>query len=120
MLKCNERKKINPRWFRHRISIKNDVETIDNLGGVSEVEETLANVYADIVPMKQHEKIMYNKLDSQVVYKMIIRYLDVFSDPLTSVKYKIIYDDKIYEIVEAFDLFEDKRFVKIICHQVQS
>lgn len=121
MNKCGTFKKINFRSdAKHKITITQRSETLDDLGGIAISEATLATIWAIIEPIKQSERVKYDKLDSEVTHKIIVRYDSIFADPLTAVKYRINFGSRVFEVHQAIDYFEDNRFVEIVANEVQS
>ena len=108
------------RMARHKIDITQRVEAAGDYGGVQISESTLKSVWAIVRPMKQFEKQMYKKLDSQVVHKIIVRYDPIWVDPLASVKYRITFRSRTLEIHQAIDPLENQRFIEIVANEVQS
>ena len=121
MSKCNAFKKLNFRAnAKHRISIESPTETAGDMGGFYTEWSELASMYAIIEPMKQFERQQYSKLGSEVSHKITVRYQTIFDNPLDSVKYRIIFKNRKFEITEAIDLFEDNKYVQIIANEVLS
>jgi len=121
MNKCNKYKKINFKHnAKHSITVQNSIETGGDMGGFSRVWSNLATMYAIIEPMKQFEGFQYNSMSSNVSHKIIVRYQSIFADPLESVKYRIIFNSRQFEIVEAINLFEDNKYIRIIANEVNS
>jgi len=121
MSKCSTFKKINFRSdAKHKIVITERSETPGDMGGTAISESTLATLWAIIEPMKQFEKTQFDKLDSEVTHKIIVRYSSIFANPLNAVKYRINFGSRIFEIHQAIDYFEDNRFVEMIANEVQS
>lgn len=121
MNKCDYCKKIDfIKNAHHCITLQSVAETSDAMGGYSGVWSDIATIRAVIRPVKQFEKIQYGKMDSEVTHEIIVRYQSIFSNPLTSVKYRINFKNRQLEIVEAINLFEHNRYVKIIANEVLS
>jgi head-tail adaptor len=121
MDKCDVYKKIDfVKNAKHSIVVQNATEVISDMGEYSVSWINIATIRAVIRPVKQFEKMQYNKMDSEVTHEIIVRYQSIFSNPLTSVKYRILFSNRQLEIKEAINLFEDNKFVKIIASEVQS
>jgi SPP1 family predicted phage head-tail adaptor len=121
MNKCDYYKKIDfVKNAKHSIVIQNVTETINSMGDYSHTWVDLATVRAVIRPVKQFEKMQYGKMDSELTHEIIVRYQSIFNNPLTSVKYRIIFNSRQLEIKESVNLFEDNKFVKIIASEVFS
>lgn len=121
MNKCDYYSKINfIKNAIHSIAVQSVAEASDAMGGYSGVWSNIATMRAVIRPVKQFEKIQYGKMDSEVTHEIIVRYQSIFSNPLTSVKNRIIFKNRQLEIIEAINLFEDNKYVKIIASEVLS
>lgn len=121
MSRCKTYRDLNFRTnAKHRITIQSVTETVGDMGGFETSYSDLTSMYAIIEPMKQIERTQYAKLDSEVSHKITVRYRSIFSDPLETVKYRIIFKNRQFEITEAIDLFEDNKYVRIIASEVQS
>lgn len=121
MNKCDYYKKINfIKNAKHTIVIQNATELTSGMGDFSNSWIDIARISAFIRPVKQFEKMQYGKMDSEVTHEIIVRYQSIFSNPLTNVKYRIIFNARQLEIKEAINLFEDNRYVKIIANEVLS
>ena len=121
MNKCATFKKIDfKNNAKHRISVEQSTETVGDMGGFETSWAEIASMYAIIEPMKQIERMQYNKLDSEVSHKIIVRYQGIFSDPLVAAKYRIIFKSRRFEITEAVNLFEDNKYVRIVASEVLS
>jgi SPP1 family predicted phage head-tail adaptor len=97
---------------KHRITIRSATETVGDMGGFKTEYSDLASMYAIIEPMKQIERTQYSKLDSEVSHKITVRY--------QSMKYRIVFKGRQFEVTQAIDLFEDNRYVRIIASEVLS
>jgi SPP1 family predicted phage head-tail adaptor len=121
MNKCDAYQKIDfVKNAKHSITIQSVTETVSVMGEYSISWSDIATIRAIIQPMKQFEKMQYNKMDSEVTHEIIVRYQSIFSNPLTSVKYRILFNSRQLEIKEAINLFEDNKYVKIIANEVLS
>jgi SPP1 family predicted phage head-tail adaptor len=121
MNKCDAYKKIDfIKNAKHSIVIQSVTETVSDMGEYSVSWENISTIRAVIRPVKQFEKMQYNKMDSEVTHEIIVRYQSIFSNPLTSVKYRILFNNRQLEIKEAINLYEDNKYVKIIANEVQS
>jgi SPP1 family predicted phage head-tail adaptor len=121
MSKCDFYKKIDfIKEAIHSITVQSVSETSSVMGDFTNSWSNLATMRAIIKPVKQFEKMQYNKMDSEVTHEIIVRYQSIFSNPLTSVKYRILFNNRQLEIKEAINMFEDNKFVKIIANEVQS
>ena len=121
MSKCKTYKDLNFRMnAKHRITIRSAIETVGDMGGFKTEYSDLASMYAIIEPMKQIERTQYSKLDSEVSHKITVRYQSIFDDPLDTVKYRIVFKGRQFEVTQAIDLFADNRYVRIIASEVLS
>jgi SPP1 family predicted phage head-tail adaptor len=121
MSKCDDYTKINfTKEAKHTITVQSVTEASGNMGDYSASWSNLATMRAIIKPMRQFERIQYGKMDSEVTHEIIVRYQSIFSNPLTSVKYRIMFNSRQLEIKEAINLFEDNVYVKIIANEVLS
>lgn len=121
MNKCDYYSKINfIKDAKHKIIIQNATEVSSDMGEFSTSWIDIATIRAVIRPVKQFEKMQYGKMDSEVTHEIIVRYQSIFSNPLTSAKYRINFNNRQLEIKEAMNLFEDNKFVKIIASEVLS
>lgn len=121
MNKCDLYKKIDfIKNAKHSIVIQSATESVGSMGDYATVWADIATIRAVIRPVKQFEKMQYNKMDSEVTHEIIVRYQSIFSNPLTSVKYRILFNSRQLEIREAINLFEDNKYVKIIANEVLS
>lgn len=121
MNKCDYYKKIDfIKNAIHSITVQSVSETLDAMGGYSGVWSNISTMRAVIRPVKQFERIQYGKINSEVTHEIIVRYQSIFSNPLTSVKNRIIFNNRQLEIIEAINLFEDNKYVKIVANEVLS
>lgn len=119
--KCETYRKINfTMSAKHIIDIMQPTETQGVMGGFDVAWVKLASVRAVIIPMSQQETFRYDKLDSRVKHKIYVRYQSIFSNPLVTVKYHIIFNNRRFEIIEAINLYEDDKLVRIIAMEVLS
>lgn len=121
MNKCDYYKKIDfIKNAKHSIIIQSVAETVNNMGDYSVVWSNIATIRAVIRPVKQLERMQYSKMDSELTHEIIVRYQSIFANPLTSVKYRIMFNSRQLEIKECINLFEDNKYVRIIANEVQS
>lgn len=119
MDKCKAYKKICfSKNAKHVISLQSHAEVIDEYGGIERSWSELASMRAIIEPMSQSEAFRYTGQNSEVTHKIYVRYQSLFSNPLQTVKYRIVFKTRVFEINEAINLFEDNQYVKIIANEV--
>lgn len=88
--------------YRHKMFIKEKVQTLDPVGQPIEGWETIAEVYASIDPIRGKEYWGNNQLQNEVTHRIKIRYI-----PGIDPSMKIFFRDRIFDI-EVIRDFEEK------------
>lgn len=101
-----------PGDLKHRITIETRAQADDGVGGFAETWSTFATLWSSIVPMRGTERFASEKLEHDVTHKITIR----FRDDITTAM-RISYETRIFKILGAIDLKEEKRWLELSCEE---
>jgi len=101
--------------LRHRISIERAIETQDSSYNEAMLQWVLfAEVSASINPLSGRELIRAKQVELEVDTEVIIRYLDGLSP-----KMRIVYRDRVFEILSVINTEERNRELRLLCSEVK-
>lgn len=81
-----------------RVSLQVVTQTPDGQGGYTEAWVTVANVWADIVPVSGYERMEAMKLESPLSHKVTLRYY-----PGITTKHRILWEGRVLQIKEVIN-----------------
>lgn len=95
-----------------RISICEYTTIEGRLGNDKAVLKELFKRWAEITPLKNKEQIVDYHDQSDLVYKIIIRYFEGLSD-----KHYIVYKKRVFNITSFIDINMQHNFYEILCKE---
>jgi len=84
---------LDPGRLRHRVEIQKQRQSRDSEGGVVVAWEKVATVWAGIEPLSAREKLMADQVQSELVARIVIRYMDGIDSSM-----RIKHGSKVYNI----------------------
>ena len=60
--------------LRQRLTLQREVRTPDDAGGYARSWEDVADVWAEIIPVRGNERLFGHQLQSEVSHKIMLRY----------------------------------------------
>lgn len=101
--------------LRHRISIQRVIETQESSYNEPTGQWVLfAEVSASIVPLSGRELIRAKQVELETDTEITIRYLDGLSP-----KMRIVYRDRVFEILSIINTEERNRELRLLCSEVK-
>lgn len=101
--------------LRHRISIERAIETQDSSYNEPTSQWVLfAEVSASISPLNGRELIRAKQVELKTDTEIMIRYLDGLSP-----KMRIVYRDRVFEILSIINTEERNRELRLLCSEVK-
>lgn len=101
--------------LRHRISIERAIETQDSSYNEAVIQWVLfAEVSASIIPLSGRELIRAKQVELETDTEITIRYLDGLSP-----KMRIMYRDRVFEILNIINTEERNREIHLLCSEVK-
>jgi SPP1 family predicted phage head-tail adaptor len=104
---------MNPGDLRHRITIQRAHEQPDNLGGMTTVWETEAEVWAAIWPVSAREVVSNAQLVGQVSHRVRIRYLEGVAPRM-----RILFGARTLNILSVVNPEERNELLDLICMEL--
>lgn len=101
--------------LRHRISIERAIETQDSSYNEAVLQWVLfAEVSANIIPLSGRELIRAKQVELETDTEITIRYMDGLSP-----KMRIVYRDRVFEILNIINTEERNREIRLLCSEVK-
>lgn len=101
--------------MRHLVEIQKSHEYCNSDGSIAATWETLAYVWAEIVPLSGSEDYVAQGLSASVVYRISTRYFKALESIVP--KMQIVYGDRTFEIVAVRNLDERDRWLVMNCQE---
>lgn len=101
--------------LNRRIKVEQLIEERDSFGGVVGEWIQTGMVWAKVEQMMGGEGIDDNQVKATQKYRFVIRFY-----PSLSPKHRIVYMDKVFEIISVRDIVDRHRFTEIICKEVKN
>ena len=96
--------------MRYEVQLQKPTNTIDTGGGLTEAWSTLANLWADIKPLRGAETYRQGQVQEKTTHLITIRYRrDIGTN------YRILYDSDNYNIKYIKNLDNRDRFLELEC-----
>jgi len=94
---------------KHRITIQSRSEATDVYGGSDTTWATQSTVWADITPLSGREVYQQEQKQSRVSSKMLIRYQSALKNTVTTAKFRVSYDGRIFPVDYIRNLDSDMK-----------
>ena len=99
--------------LRHRITIEEKNYTSDGLGGQVEAWQEVLSCWANIKPVRMTEAYLAQQVGAEISHRVTIRYCSEIKAGM-----RVIYGDRIFNIVGVIDEEERKRFLTLTCKEM--
>ncbi len=93
-----------------RIAIQAVSRAGDGQGGSDETWAEVAQVWAQIEPIKGYERMQAQQLAAPVTHKVTLRWQDWITTA-----HRIYYESRVFNIKEVINVDEAKQFLKLTC-----
>jgi SPP1 family predicted phage head-tail adaptor len=70
---------MNPGKLRFRFDVQEQVEAIDDIGGVRDDWRTRATVWGDMLPLSGREDLLAKQMNAELKHKIRLRYMPDFN-----------------------------------------
>lgn len=109
------RRTMNIGRLNQRISLFRLVDTEDEMGQSTQKLGEIADIWADIYPVRGSEFYELKKIQSKVTHKCYIRYREEYKDIDSNWYLKA--GDKVYDIDSAVDVDFEHKMLEIRCYE---
>lgn len=99
---------MNPGRFRHRITFMHLIESMNEVGDDILIEEPFKTVWASMEPLKGREYIEAQKIQPEITYRIIIRYVEGITPDMT-----IEFKGRKFNIQSILNVDERNKFLEI-------
>ncbi len=99
--------------LRHRVTIQKKHITTDVLKQQKETWADIATVWASVEPLSGREYFAARQTNTDVTVKVIMRYR-----PGVSTDMRIIFNDRVFEIISVINHHERCRILVLMCREV--
>lgn len=96
----------DPGWLRHRVTVESAAGASDGAGGETVVWDTVATVWARVVPTTARETITAGHLTGDVSHTVTMRFRADIAGGM-----RIVYRGRVLRILAAFDPDETRRYL---------
>lgn len=104
--------------LNHRITVQRRSATLDGYGQELNAWTNIATVWANVKPLKsqrEKEELRSFAVESELTHTVAVRYRASFMPPKTVDAYRIVYNNRIFNIFGARDLDEDRQYIIFDC-----
>lgn len=106
---------MNPGQLRHRITIQQPTETVDQYKRPTTGWADYATVWAAVEPLRGREFLLAQNINTELTIRVRIRYLRGVTPGM-----RVKYGDRIFDIQSVIDLEERHREMHLMCVEVNS
>lgn len=103
--------------FDKRITIQSRSATLDAYGQEIDSWSDVASVWANVKPISGTEKLKAMQVDSILTHTVAVRYNETFMPPRKVDAWRIVYNDRIFNITAAMDLNEERKYIIFDCSE---
>jgi SPP1 family predicted phage head-tail adaptor len=96
-----------------RVTVQDARQLRDGQGGVTEVWEDVATVWASIEPVKDYQRMQAMQLQNPITHKVMMRYRSDFTPQM-----RLVFDTRVFSIVGMINLNENNSFFQLYCEEV--
>lgn len=100
--------------LKRYITIQQRSTTQDSTGGQSLTWTNVKSVYAKIEPLTGRELLAAQQIAAQVSHRLTVRYDPIFADPKTAVAYRVLYNNRIFDVQASMNFEEEDAFVELL------
>jgi SPP1 family predicted phage head-tail adaptor len=93
-----------------RLRLQSPARTGDGQGGCVESWADVAEVWAELVPLKGYERMQAMQLESPITHRVTMRW----RRGVTNAQ-RLLYGDRVFNIKEALNLDEQDAFLQLLC-----
>jgi SPP1 family predicted phage head-tail adaptor len=106
----------------NKVTIQYLAESVDAYGSPATTWSLQSKVWAVIEPASGREVFASQQLQSRVTHKVTIRYQSALKDTATTARYRMLFDDRTFDIVYSKNLHADmkregKEFQVLYCNE---
>ena len=103
--------------FDKRITLQSRSATLDAYGQQIDSWSDIATVWANVKPIGGREKLKAIQVDSILSHTVAIRYNASFMPPRTVDAWRIVYNGRLFNIMAAMDLNEERKYIIFDCSE---
>ena len=98
--------------MRYKVKVETATNTVDAGGGITQNFNSVAFIYANIVPKNANSSYRQGILQEKVTHEITIRYRkDIDTNA------KITYEDRSFAVNGIINVDERDRFLKLLCEE---
>lgn len=101
--------------FDKRITLQSRSSTLDSYGQEINSWSDVAIVWANIKPVSGRERLKAMQVDSILSHTVAVRYNATFMPPRTVDAWRIVYNNRYFNIIAAMDLNEERKYIIFDC-----
>lgn len=100
-----------------RVTVQRRSSTKDSYGQELDSWTTIAQVWAQVKPLGGKERMRNTAMvvESILTHTVTVRYSDTLMPPLEADAWRILYNNRIFNINTSRDVEEDRRFIEFDC-----
>jgi len=95
--------------LKHRLTLQQEIRTPDDVGGYVRSWKDIADLWAEIMPVMGNERIVGNKIQSEITHKILLRYRDGISSDM-----RLIFEKRAFNIRSVINVSEDRDVIELL------
>jgi SPP1 family predicted phage head-tail adaptor len=100
--------------LRHRLILQQEIKAADGAGGCTRSWQNVADLWAEISPLKYRagigsERLVAGQIQSEISYKVTLRYRAVISTSM-----RLLFGNRAFNIRSVRNLNEDKEILELL------
>jgi SPP1 family predicted phage head-tail adaptor len=95
--------------LRQRLTLQDEVRAEDGAGGYTRSWQSIADLWAEIVPISGRERLFADQLQSEVTHKILLRYRGG-----VVAGQRLIFENRAFNILSVFNTDEENDTLEIL------
>ena len=101
--------------MNHRITVQQRTITKDSYGQELDTWTDVATVWANVKPIGGRERLRAMAVEASLTHTVMVRYRQAFTPPIAMGALRVTYMGRIFNIVSARDVDEERRHIIFDC-----
>ncbi len=98
--------------LRQRLTLQQEMRTSDEAGGYTRSWIDIADLWAEIIPMRGSEKVFGNQVQAAVTHKIKLRYREDVKPEM-----RLQYDNRVFNIRHVINISEMNEVLEVLAEE---
>jgi len=98
--------------LRQKLTLQREVRTNDDVGGYVRSWVDVADLWAEIIPMRGNEKLFGNQVQAVVTHKIKLRYREGVTPEM-----RLMYDNRVFNVRHVINVSEMSEVLELLAEE---